>query len=62
MISLSGGETLILDDRAYGFQLGFRPENVGVYEEKATTLCNGTRAGWTCGVIENNVYSPNGGV
>lgn len=35
----------------YGFPLGFRPENVRVYEEKGTTLCNGTRAGFTTGII-----------
>lgn len=29
-----------------GFPLGFRPENVRCYEEIATTLCNGTRAGF----------------
>ena len=37
----------------YGFPLGFRPENVRVYEEIATTLCNGTRPGFTTGVITN---------
>ena len=36
---------------AYGFPLGFRPENVRCYEEKATTLCNGTRAGFCNGVV-----------
>lgn len=36
----------------YGWPLGFRPENTKVYEETATTLCNGTRPGFTCGVIE----------
>ena len=36
---------------AIGFPLGFRPENVRTYEETATTLCNGTRPGFTCGVI-----------
>ena len=35
----------------YGFPLGFRPENVRCYEETATTLCNGTRPGFTTGVI-----------
>lgn len=42
------------DDRegaCYGFPLGFRPENVRCYEETATTLCNGTRAGFCNGVI-----------
>ena len=37
---------------AYGWPLGFRPENTRVYEETATTICNGTRPGFTCGVIE----------
>ena len=36
---------------AVGFPLGFRPENVKCYEETATTLCNGTRPGFTTGVI-----------
>lgn len=36
---------------AMGFPLGFRPENVRLYEETATTLCNGTRAGFTTGII-----------
>lgn len=42
------------DDRegtCYGFPLGFRPENVRLYDEKATTLCNGTRAGFCNGVV-----------
>lgn len=34
-----------------GFPLGFRPENVRLYEEKSTTLCNGTRPGFCNGVI-----------
>lgn len=37
---------------AYGWPLGFRPENTRVYEETATTICNGTRPGFTCGVIQ----------
>ena len=36
---------------AHGFPLGFRPENVKTYKKKATTLCNGTRAGFCNGVI-----------
>lgn len=36
---------------AYGFPLGFRPENTRVYKETATTVCNGTRPGFTVGVI-----------
>ena len=42
------------DDRegsSYGFPLGFRPENVRIYDETATTLCNGTRAGFCNGVV-----------
>lgn len=34
-----------------GFPLGFRPENVRCYDEVATTLVNGTRAGFCNGVI-----------
>lgn len=41
---------------ATGFPLGFRPENVRCYEETATTLCNGTRPGFTTGVIQTKVY------
>lgn len=37
---------------AVGFPLGFRPENVRLYDETATTLCNGTRPGFTTGVIQ----------
>ena len=37
---------------AVGFPLGFRPENVRLYDEMATTLCNGTRPGFTTGVIQ----------
>ena len=38
--------------KCVGWPLGFRPENTRVYDEVATTLCNGTRPGFTCGVIE----------
>ena len=38
--------------KASGFPLGFRPENVKLYDEKATTICNGTRPGHTCGVLQ----------
>ena len=38
-----------------GFPLGFRPENTKTYEETATTVCNGTRAGFCNGVICNAV-------
>lgn len=37
--------------QSYGWPLGFRPENTRVYEEVATTICNGTRPGFTCGVM-----------
>ena len=37
--------------KSYGWPMGFRPENTRVYEEVATTICNGTRPGFTCGVI-----------
>jgi DNA (cytosine-5)-methyltransferase 1 len=47
-----GGEPAV----AYGWPLGFRPENTRVYEETATTICNGTRPGFTCGVIEPVAY------
>ena len=36
---------------AVGFPLGFRAENTKCYDEKSTTLCNGTRPGFTTGVI-----------
>ena len=39
------------EGKTYGFPLGFRPENVRCYEETATTLCVGTRAGFCNGVI-----------
>ena len=39
------------EGRSYGFPLGFRPENVRCYDETATTLCVGTRAGFCNGVI-----------
>ncbi len=37
---------------SFGFQLGFRPENVRVYDEVATTIVNGTRPGFCNGVIQ----------
>ena len=43
---------VVCEDKAQGFPLGFRPENVRVYDETATTVCNGTRPGFTCGVID----------
>ena len=39
------------EGKTYGFPLGFRPENVRCYEETATTLVVGTRAGFCNGVI-----------
>ena len=39
------------DGKAYGFPLGFRPENVRCYEEKSTTLCVGTRARFCNGIV-----------
>lgn len=45
---------------ASGFPLGFRAENTKTYNEKATTLCNGTRPGYTCGVIGFNRGNCNG--
>ena len=51
------------DGKTYGFPLGFRPENVRCYEETATTLCVGTRAGFCNGVItlEPGIASREGG-
>lgn len=37
--------------KTYDFPLGFRPENTRLYEEKATTICNGTRPGFCNGVV-----------
>lgn len=31
--------------------MGFRAENTRLYDEKGTTLCNGTRPGYTSGVV-----------
>ena len=45
---------------AYGWPLGFRPENTRVYEETATTICNGTRPGFTTGVIQPVVFDARG--
>ena len=36
-----------------GFPLGFRAENTKCYDEVATTLCNGTRPGFTTGCVLN---------
>jgi site-specific DNA-cytosine methylase len=43
---------------ASGFPLGFRPENVSMYDETATTLCNGTRPEFTCGVCYVKTTKP----
>lgn len=51
---------VVCEDKAQGFPLGFRPENVRVYDETATTVCNGTRPGFTCGVIKSAVCVGNG--
>lgn len=40
------------ENAVWGFPLGFRPENVRVYRETATTICNGTRPGFTAGACE----------
>lgn len=37
----------------YGFPLGFRAENTNIYNECATTICNGTRAGFCNAVCYN---------
>lgn len=37
----------------YGFPLGFRAENTNIYNECATTICNGTRPGFCNGVCYN---------
>ena len=49
------------DGKTYGFPLGFRPENVRLYDEKATTLCVGTRAGFCNGVIYSIENHPSDG-
>ena len=41
------------DSAVYGFPLGFRPENVKCYEETSTTICNGTRPGFTSGIVRD---------
>ena len=51
---------VVCEDKAQGFPLGFRPENVRVYDETATTVCNGTRPGFTCGVIKSKVKGSTG--
>ena len=46
-----GSETLIING-VKGFPLGFRAENTKLYDDTATTLCNGTRPGWCNGVVQ----------
>lgn len=49
-----GGKGARADDyqrKCVGFPLGFRPENIRIYEETATKICNGTRPGFCNGVI-----------
>lgn len=41
---------MIVNKECKGFPLGFRPENTRLYDEKATTLCSGTRPGYCNGV------------
>lgn len=36
---------------AVGFPLGFRPENVRTYDEKSSTICNGSRPGFCNGIV-----------
>ena len=52
----TGAGSTVAVPKAVGFPLGFRPENVRCYDETATTLCNGTRPGFTTGVIQPVVY------
>ncbi len=47
--------------KSVGFPLGFRPENVRCYDETATTLCNGTRPGFTTGVVQQVISVDQGG-
>lgn len=46
-----GGIAIV--ENCAGFPLGFRPENTRCYDECATTLCNGTRPGFTTGCVLN---------
>lgn len=50
-----GGDSTLANtgatDFAFGWPLGFRPENVRLYPGRATTICNGTRAGFCNGVV-----------
>lgn len=50
--TLSSYPQRVCPSKVYGFPLGFRPENVNVYEETSTTLCNGTRPGFTTGIVK----------
>ena len=53
----AGSRTADCERKCVGWPLGFRPENVRVYDEVATTICNGTRPGFTYGVIEAVPYT-----
>ena len=55
------GESIGGAGKSVGFPLGFRPENVRCYDETATTLCNGTRPGFTTGVIQPVISVDQGG-
>jgi hypothetical protein len=52
-MGMGGGYVPMLayEEHSQGFPLGFRAENTKLYDEKSTTLCNGTRPGYTQGVI-----------
>jgi len=39
------------EKQVLGFPLGFRAENTKLYDETATTICNGTRPGFCNGVV-----------
>ena len=45
------GGVAIIEQNVCGVPLGFRAENTRLYDEKGTTLCNGTRPGYTSGVV-----------
>ena len=57
----TGAGSTVAIPKAVGFPLGFRPENVRCYDEVATTLCNGTRPGFTTGVIPPVISVDQGG-
>lgn len=49
-------------DKVKGFPLGFRAENTKLYDETATTLCNGTRPGWCSGVVQPQAIDCRNGI